>query len=76
MPEPEEPETQIFVTGKKPSESHLLNPSWRSLIAMVLVITVCAMSLKSIKVEEPLYSLSIAAVAYYFGQREKPKTQV
>jgi len=57
------------------AESHIMNISIRGLLCMALVGTVCWQSVQASKVEEPLYSMAIAALSYYFGQRERPKAQ-
>ena len=49
--------------------STILGVSLRGIIAILLVITICAMSLLKIQVIEPLYTLGITAVAFYFGHQ-------
>lgn len=63
------------LTAKARTESHIMNVSIRGLITMGIVGTVCALALKGLETKEPLYSMAIAALSYYFGQREKPKSQ-
>ena len=64
---PEEPQ--------KPAESHLLNMSVRAWIALIVVCTVCYMSVRTIDVKEPLYTLAGLIVGFFFGQVSKPKSQ-
>lgn len=61
--------------AKARTESHIMNVSIRGLLTLGIIGTVCYLSIKGGKVEEPLYSIAIAALSYYFGQRERPKTQ-
>lgn len=46
-----------------------LGLSVRGVVVCLMIGTVCACAIMTHKVEEPLYSLSIAAVSYYFGQQ-------
>ena len=50
-------------------ESKLLGVSVRGWLAVSMVLTVCGMSLMSIKIDEPLYTLVVVAVSFYFGQK-------
>lgn len=54
--------------------STLFNVSIRGWLAVIAVLTVCAMSLLNITVTEPLYTLSVGIVAFYFGQNTKKQT--
>ncbi len=56
-------------------ESHFYHISIRAWITLVLILAVVWMSVTGLKIEEPLYTLVGMVVAYYFGQREKPKNQ-
>ncbi len=52
-----------------------LQISVRAWIALILVSTVCFMAVFEKPIEEPLYSLSIMAIGFYFGQKiTKPAT--
>lgn len=62
-------DTQSFV--RKDDNSKMLGVSVRAWIAVLLVVTICAMSLLSIAVVEPLYSLGMVAVGFYLGQKQK-----
>ncbi len=65
-------------TDATPGTSHFMNVSIRAWLALLLTASVCLISLMAayaaikvgqpIKIEEPLYSLSIAAVSFYLGQ--------
>lgn len=50
--------------------SKLFGVSVRGWVAVTVVLTVCAMSLASVTVIEPLYSLSLLATGFYFGQNK------
>jgi len=54
-----------------PRDSSILGVSVRGIVVIVIVVTVCAMNLIGTTVTEPLYSVVIAAVSYYFGQSSK-----
>lgn len=51
-------------------ESALFNVSIRGWLASILTITLCFMSLKTIKVEEPFSSICVFALGFYFGQKK------
>lgn len=50
-------------------DSKILGVSVRAWITVLLVSTVCSMSLAEIEVKEPLYSLAGMAVGFYLGQK-------
>lgn len=52
-------------------ESTLFNVSIRAWTLLMLVTTVCIMSVVGIEVKEPLYTLVGLAVGFYFGQKTK-----
>jgi len=56
-------------------ESRLGALSVRGLIALLVVVTICAMSFLVLKVEEPLYTLSSLTVGYYFGQSQQGRAR-
>ena len=69
--------TESVVTGKPlADQSHILNVSARAWLAILVTYTLCFMSAAGIEVKEPFYSVSIAIVAYFFGQATKPRTQI
>lgn len=53
-------------------ESKLFGVSLRGWIAASIVITVCGMSAFGIEIKEPLYTLVISAVSFYFGKMSNP----
>lgn len=55
--------------AKSATESELLGVSIRAWTLLILVITVCIMSVIGIEVREPLYTLVGLAVGFYFGQK-------
>jgi len=61
------PEEPISPTG----ESKLFGVSIRGWIAVVLIQTVCVMSVLKIAIVEPLYSMALLAIGFYFGQKDK-----
>lgn len=63
----EQPTT--LITEKPGEESHLARVSVRAWAFLILIITVCGMSVAGIKVEEPLYTLVGMAAGLYFGQK-------
>lgn len=48
-----------------------LGLSVRGVVVSLMIATVCACALLKFEVNEPLYSLSIAAISYYFGQQQR-----
>lgn len=50
-------------------ESKLFGVSVRGWLAAAITFTVCYMSIKTIKVDEPLYTLCTVAIGFYFGQK-------
>lgn len=55
----------------KLKESSIFGVSLRGLIALVVISTVCVMSVAVIEVKEPLYTLAGLIVGFYFGQNQK-----
>ena len=53
------------------TESKVLGVSVRGWIATLIIGTVCAMSVMGLPVAEPLYGLAMAAMGWYFGQKDK-----
>ena len=77
-------ETQITTRSTEgPQDSRVGGVSVRAWLVMMLCGTVCVQSIAGqvlgyfitgemvIEIREPLYSLSIAAASYYFGQMKK-----
>lgn len=69
-------ETQQFSPPAKPAapthDSKIFNVSLRGLIALIVIVTICAMSLAMKDIKEPLYTLGGLIVGFYFGQNQKP----
>ena len=67
-----EPETNNAVEPVgEPAESKAFSVSVRAWLAIMLVATVCGMSVAGKVVEEPLYTLVGMALGWYYGQKEK-----
>jgi len=66
---------QALESENRKHESSFANISIRAWLAIIVIVTVCAMSLGRIDVKEPLYTLCVTVCAFYFAQKEKPKTQ-
>jgi len=49
--------------------SQVMGISLRGLIAIFLVLTICSMSLLKEDIKEPLYSIGVMAVSFYFGHQ-------
>lgn len=66
-------ETQVISREIKQQDA-AMQISVRAWIALILVLAVCFMAAFGRQVEEPLYSLSVMAVGFYFGQvKPQPK---
>jgi hypothetical protein len=64
-------DTTLLPKPKQGREPSLFNLSVRGCVVMLIVITVCAMNLMGKEVVEPLYSVVIATISYYFGQTQR-----
>lgn len=63
-----------LATERAIGESVVFGVSVRAWLVILIVGTVCYMSIKALKVEEPLYSLALVASGYYFGRQSgQPK---
>ena len=65
--------TKTPENGPSNGESNVGGVSIRAWIAIILVLEVCFMASFNKTVEEPLYSLAVMAVGFYFGQVKLPK---
>lgn len=69
------PDTTAVIASSQPqvggSESGVAGVSIRAWLALLLTGAVCAMALLGREVKEPLYTLSIVAIGFYFGQKVK-----
>jgi hypothetical protein len=54
--------------------SKLFNVSIRGLLALMTTATVCTMGFVGSTVEEPLYTLAVGIIGFYFGQNTARKT--
>lgn len=63
-------ETQQFTRETIKQQDAAMQISVRAWIALILVVAVCYMAAFSRTVEEPLYSLAVMAVGFYFGQQK------
>lgn len=50
------------------NDSNVFGVSVRAWVTLIMVMTVCVMAACGLPVTEPLYSLSIAVVSFYFGR--------
>jgi len=51
-------------------DSRILFVSVRGWLALLAIATVCAMGIMEKTVTEPLYTLSVAIVSFYYGQKK------
>lgn len=65
----ETPEVTPTVTPS--AESQLMGVSIRGWLASLLVVGVVLMSVLRIDIKEPMYTLVVMAVSFYFGQKTK-----
>lgn len=67
------------ITNKKPElenssksdYSTIFGVSIRGWIAIIVILTVCCMSIGKIDIKEPLYTLAGLIIGFYFGQNPK-----
>ena len=69
-------ETQIIEKPEpKPNgigdTSHVGTVSLRGIIAAVVIGTVCVMAVLERTVQEPMYSIAVAIMGFYYGQKTK-----
>lgn len=50
-------------------ESKILGITVRGVIALIVILTVCSMSIMKIPIVEPLYTLVISVSSFYLGSR-------
>ena len=67
-------ETQQF--SKSLPQDKVGQVSIRAWIALIFVFSVCFMAIFGKQVEEPLYSLSVMAVGFYFGQQKNTPPKI
>lgn len=64
-------ETISNSTQAQKDHSHIFNVSLRGWITLIIVTTVCVMSVRLIEVKEPLYTLVGMVIGYYFAQNKQ-----
>ncbi len=52
------------------SDSRILNVSVRAWLVLVMMLTVCYMSVKNIPIQEPLYGAFLLGIGFYLGQKK------
>ena len=59
--------------GPTPQTDHstIFGVSLRGWIALIVILTVCAMSILKTDIKEPLYTLAGLIIGFYFGQNPK-----
>jgi hypothetical protein len=55
--------------------SHIYGVSLRGWLALILLVTVCIIQGAGRDIKEPLYSMAVMALSFYFGQNSKPQTK-
>jgi hypothetical protein len=50
-------------------ESKIFGISVRALIAVIVTITICGMSIFHVEIVEPMYSIGIFVIGFFFGQK-------
>lgn len=71
IPEPPKGDVQakLLYEHLKKDHSEIFGVSLRGWVSLILIVTVCFMSIMNIKVEEPLYSLVLTISSFYFGHQ-------
>jgi hypothetical protein len=64
-------ETQIIRRDREHQTSQIGGISLRGIITLLIVLTVCVMSVSALEVREPLYTLAGMVIGYYFAQSPK-----
>lgn len=54
------------------SESGILSISIRGWLSLIVVYTVCLMSVFKLEVKEPLYTMCGMMIAFYYAQNKQP----
>lgn len=68
-------ETQAFHKDNPPKESAVMSVSVRGWLVIMTMYTVCLMEIFRIGISEPLYSMSLLMVGFYFGQNKPTMKQ-
>jgi len=61
-----------IISEEPGDESNVLKVSVRGWITLIVVATVCGMSIFAIEVKEPLYTMAGMCLGWYFGQKKIP----
>lgn len=67
--DPIEGTTEQVSNDLPPNDSQIFGVSIRAWITVLLIGAVITLAFMRMKVEEPLYSLSLIAAGFYFGQK-------
>ncbi len=51
-------------------DSRIYNVSVRAWLVLVMMLTVCYMSVKNIPIQEPLYGAFLLGIGFYLGQKK------
>lgn len=65
--------TPPATNGNGNGESKLFGVSARAILAVGVIGTACYLAATGQQVEEPLYTMSVAALAFYMGQKTLSK---
>lgn len=58
----------------KGTESAAMSISIRGWLALIVIFTVCLMSVMKVEVKEPLYTMTGMMIAFYYAQNKTPST--
>lgn len=53
----------------KMDESKVFGVSVRAFLAIIIVMTACAMTIYQIKIVEPFYSIVLFVIGFFYGQK-------
>lgn len=56
-------------------ESKIFGVSVRAFIAIIVVFTLCYMTLEQLKIVEPFYTICTFVIGFFFGQKANTLTQ-
>ncbi len=71
VPNVSQTKTETVTTSDVPigTDSSIGNLSVRAILAIIVTVTLCAMTLFQFKVVEPFYSASLFVLGFFFGQK-------
>jgi hypothetical protein len=61
------------ISKPEKDNSKIFGVSLRGIITLIVVLTVCVMSIGQLEVREPLYTLAGMVIGYYFAQSQSNK---